>query len=172
MGLGSSIRRAAGRLSNFASSNTSRLGNEIRDNSRRFEGEYRRWGRAADPYWKWAAYGMYAGQFNIGTREAAKKSGYSKEEAASLGDRLGTNFQSVSMDRTMRLAEEATNKSEQAFAAVAERERDKARRQVAVRIRRGTPGRSGMSTGSYATNGLGTTGGSNVGATFASMLGL
>jgi hypothetical protein len=171
MGLGSSIRRVGRRIESSTRGEVSRAAADTRVNASRFEGEYKRWGRQADPYVKWLGYGMYAGQFNIATREGAKKSGYSKEESESLGDRLGTNYQGVAMDRQMRLAAEDAAASEKVFAAAADREREKSRMQIAVRVRRGMPVRNRV--GQTMAAGLGTTGATSGGSpTFASMLGL
>lgn len=169
MGIGSSIRRAGRRLDRSVSGEVSRAASDVRDNSSRFEGEYRRWGRQADPYWKYAAYGWMGSQINVGTREGAKKSGYNKNEAENLGDHFGVNYQSVSASRDARIVSEKVAKDERIFAANLEDERLKARNQIAVRVRRAGRTNQMARTGGVVAGGLGSTGAS---ATFASMLGL
>lgn len=105
--------------------------------------------------------------------EYSRNKGMNSDEATKNATTGGMQYSEVRQMQTGRLAEEAAQVEEQKFLAAAEREREKARSQIAVRVRRGSINRGGNRLGQTMAAGLGTTGATAGGSpTFASMLGL
>lgn len=156
------VKKAVKKVAQTTDRAASGLDADIRQRGNSFENEYKRWGRQADPYVKAAGYGSYGWQANLLVREGAKKSGYSKDEAADLGDSLGADYQGVAADKTMRIAGEDAAAAAYRQSVIQSANDRAARLSREVRIRRrGMGNLPGNKSGTLLTGALGLLGGTS-----------